>query len=266
VIGSVVSFSGSFAFGGLGSTGLSGGGSAYASGASSRLLSGSALQSLGDSRASVAQIQAALTKLRDALVSARDNADAVPGRTTLKAVTAAIEQYVDKPTYVTIAGEPVQNGTVTVSQGAKQVVVGYERVNRSEIDIGEAVKVLIRATANVSAAAGINDSTVFIGDISAVLRSSELQGAVTRPDKASLDGALQQINGLLAKAEGFGFTVNARANAAAQIDLGGLLLGAAPNLLGGSSTATGSDGASAYQAAASSTTGTASGSAVKTVA
>ncbi len=125
---------------------------------------------------------------------------------------------------------------------------------------------LIRETANVSAAAGINGSTVFVGDISAVLRSSELQGAVTRPDKASLDGALEMVNGLLAKASALGFTVNASANAAAQIDLGSLLLGASPSLLGGSTASAGSDGASAYQAAASSTTGSASGSTVSTVA
>ena len=74
------------------------------------------------------------------------------------------------------------------------------------------------------------------------------------------------IDGLLAKAAGFGFTVNHRAAAAAQIDLGGLLLGAAPNLLGGSSAPTGSDGAGAYQTASTSTETTSSGSTVSTVA
>ena len=264
MIGSIVGFSGNFAFGGFGSTGLSGGGNAYAADAASRLLAGSSLSSLAGGRAGVAEIQAALTQLRDALIGARDNTDAVPGRTTLKAVTATIERYVDKPTYVTIDGKPVQNGTVTVSVGQQEVLVGYERVDRGRTDIGESLRVLLNATVNVGSAPGLSNENTFGSQIGAFLKSADLNTALSRPDKASLDGAINHIDGLLASAEGLGFAVSHRAAAAAQVDLGGLLLGAAPNLLGASPALTGSDGASAYQTAA--TSGTESGSTVSTVA
>ncbi len=266
MIGSEVNFSGYTVFGGFGSTGLSGGGSAYASSASSRLIAGSTLSSLAGGRASVAQIQAALSTLRDALVSARDNADAVPGSTTLKAVTADIEHFVDKPTFVTIDGKPVENGTVTVSQGTQKVVVGYERVDRGRTDIGESLKVLLNATVNVGSAPGLANVNTFGSQIGAFLKNTDVQTALTRPDQAALDSALQQIDGLLASASGLGFTVNHNAAAAAQVDLGSLLLGAAPSTIGGSSTSTSSSGSSAYQAAASSTSSTSSGSTVSTVA
>lgn len=265
MIGSVVNFSGSFAFGGFGS-GLAGGLSSFASGASSRLLAGSALASLDAGRGHVDEIKAALTKLRDALQAARDTADPVPGRTTLKPVTAEIDHYVDKPTWVTINGAPVQNGTVTVKDGTQKLVVGYERVNRYGPEISEGLRVLLRATTAVGTAPGLDNLGTFGDQIAAFLKSADLDTAVTRPDKAALDGALEQVNGLLTSAEGLGFTVNSRAAAASRIDLGGLLLGASPGLFDGSSSSTGSSGSGAYQATSTSTSDTSSGSTLSTVA
>lgn len=260
MIGSVVNFSGNFAFGGFGSTRLAGGFSSFASGASSRLIAGSALSSLNTSRASVDDIKAALTQLRDALASARDNADAVPGRTTLQAVTTEITRYVDKPTYVTVDGKPVQNGTVTVADGTQKFVSAFERVNRGRTDIGESLKVLLNATVNVGSAPGLSNENTFGSQIGAFLKSVDLNTAVTRPDKTSLDGAITQIDGLLAGAAALGFTVSHRAAAAAQVDFGGLLLSAEANAF------TGASGASAYQAASTSTSSPSSGSTVSTVA
>ena len=264
MIGAVVNFSGNFAFGGFGSTGLAGGYSSFASGGSSRLFASSALASLDNSCNGVAEIKAALTQLRDALVNARANADAVPGPTTLKAVTAEIEHYVDKPTYVTIDGEPVQNGTVTVSQGKRTLIVGYERVARSAPDIGPALKVLLRATTAAGSAPGVENVGAFGSRIAALLKNVDFNTAVSRPDAASLDSAISQIDGLVASAEGLGFIVNMRAASAAQVDLGGLLLGASPELFDGAVAVAG--GSSAYQAAASSASNTSSGGTVSTVA
>lgn len=259
MIGAVASFSGGYAFGGFGSR-LAGGSSSFASSASGRLLAASALSSLDNGRASVDDIKAALTQLRDALVNARASADAVPGDTTLQAVTATIDHYVDKPTYVTVDGEPVQNGTVTVKDGTREIVVGYERVNRYGPEISEGLRVLLRATTAVGTAPGLDNLGTFGDQIAAFLKSVDLNTATTRPDKASLDGAISQIDGLLAGAEGLGFTLNTRALAAAQVDLGGLLLGADANAF------TGAGGASAYQAAAGATAGASSGGTVETVA
>ena len=174
MIGSIVGFSGNFAFGGFGSTGLSGGGNAYAAGAASRLIAGSSLSSLAGGRAGVAEIQAALTQLRDALIGARDAADAVPGRTTLKAVTATIEHYVDKPTYVTIDGKPVQNGTVTVSEGSNR-----SSSATSASTVGRPISARrSRCSSERDGQCGrrrrpFNEATVFVGrHIGALLRSA----------------------------------------------------------------------------------------------
>lgn len=270
MIGFTVNFSGNTAFG---SYGLAGGGNADT--AASRLLAGSALSSLAGSRSSIAQIQAALTSLRDTLQAARGGADAVPGRTTLKAVTADIERYVDQPTYVTINGKPVQNGTVTVSQGTQQVVVGYERVSRASLAVHDAVKALSAAVANVVSAAGQDGGGVgggvgagaFANDVSALLKNGDFNNAVARPDAASLDAAISQIDGVLAGAAGLGFTVSQRASAAAQVDLGGLLLGASATLFDGVSSLTDSgSGTGAYQTTSNSTSSTSSGSTLSTIA
>jgi len=267
VIGSVVNFSGNTAFGGFAAAGLSGGRSPYAAVADSSLFSGAALQSLGNSRSSVDQIKAALASLRDALTAARDKADAVPGTTTLQAVTADITQYVDKPTFVTVNGKPVQNGTVTVAEGTKQLVVGYARVNRAAPDVGPALKMLLNATVNVGSAPGLANVNTFGSQIATFLKNTDVTTAVTRPDKASLDSAIAQIDGMLAGAAGLSFSVKQQAAAAAQVNLGSLLLGASSSTSAGStSPTTSANGAGAYQATASSTTSTSSGSTVKTVA
>ncbi len=262
MVGSVASFPGNYGFGSFGS-GLAGGLSSFAA---SRLIARSALSALDNGRGGVAGIRAALTKLRDALQAARDTADPVPGRTTLKAVTAEIDHYVDKPTYVTIDGAPVQNGTVTVKDGTQKLVVGYERVSRYGPEISEGLRVLLRATTAVGTAPGLDNLGTFGDQIAAFLKSADLDTAVTRPDAASLDGALQQIDGLLSSAAGLGFTVSQRAAAASQIDLGGLLLGASPGLFDGSTAQTSSGGSSAYQATSTQTSDTSGGSSLSTVA
>ena len=263
MIGSVVNFSGSYGFGSFGSAG---GGNSYASDASRRLIASSSLQTLSNSRSGIDQIKAALTSLRDMLAAARDGADAVPGDTTLKAVITDITHYIDKPTFVTVNGKAVQNGTVTVADGTQKVVTAFERVNRGRTDIGESLRVLLNATVAVGSAPGLSSENTFGSQIGAFLKSDALQTAVSRPDKASLDSAIGQINGLLATAEGLGFTASHRAAAAAQVDLGSLLLGATPSTIGGSTTTTSSSGAGAYQTTSTSTASTSSGSTVKTVA
>ena len=277
MIGFGVSFTGNTTFGGFGLTELSGALSSFAAGndaASSRLLAGNALSSADGSRTSLAQIKAALGQLRDALSAARDNADAVPGRTTLKAVTTEITRYVDKPTYVTVNGKPVQNGTVTVADGTQKFVSAYERVTRGRTDIGKALKVLLNATVNVGSAPGLANVNTFGSQIGAFLKNTDVNTALTRPDKASLDSALAQVNGLLASAEGLGFAVNHSAKAAAQVNLGGLLLSVDASTITSSSSSTGTtdtssaSATSAYQttSTSTSTTSTSSGSTVSTVA
>ncbi len=277
MIGYGVNFGSNSTFGGFGLTGLSGGLSSVASGADSaagRLAAGSALTSLDTSRSSVAEIKAALGQLRDALSAARDNADAVPGSTTLKAVTTEITHYIDKPTYVTVNGKPVQNGTVTVADGTRKFVSAYERVTRGRTDIGKALKVLLNATVNVGSAPGLANVNTFGSQIGAFLKNTDVKTALTRPDKASLDSALAQVNGLLASAEGLGFAVNQSAKAAAQVNLGGLLLSADASTITGSSSSTGTtdtsstSATSAYQttSTSTSTTSTSSGSTVSTIA
>ena len=277
MIGYGVNFGGSFTFGGFGLTGLSGGYSSFASGAnaaSSRLIAGDALSSLDGSRTDVAKIKAALSQLRDTLQAARDNADAVPGRTTLQAVTTDITHYVDKPTYVTVNGKPVQNGTVTVADGTQKIVSAYERVTRGRTEIGKALKVLLNATVNVGSAPGLANVIAFGSQIAAFLKNTDVKSALSRPDKASLDSALAQVNGLLASADGLGFAVNHSAKAAAQVNLGGLLLSADASSVTTSSSSTGTtdtsstNATSAYQTTSTSTTtsSTSSGSTVSTVA
>jgi hypothetical protein len=265
VIGFGVNFTGNSTFGGFGLTGLSG--------ASSSFAAGNALSSADGSRASLAQIKAALTSLRDAFVTARDNADAVPGRTTLQAVTTEITRYVDKPTYVTVNGKPVQNGTQTVADGTLKFVSAYERVTRGRTDIGDALKVLLNATIDVGSAPGLANVNTFGSQIGAFLKNTDVKTALTRPDKAALDSALAQVNGLLARAEGLGFAVNHSAKAAAQVNLGGLLLSADASTLTDSGSSTGTtdttsaSATSAYQTtSASTTTSTSSGGTVSTVA
>ena len=216
MIGSVTSFSGYYALGG---------GWAAPTRPADRLLdnTGATLEALGNGASSVARIKAALTHLRDALRAARAAADAVPGRTTLKPVVAEVARTEQKPTFVTIAGQPVQTGTIDVPAGSRPLVVGYERTPRAALQVGDAVRSLAATVAALAASAGADGG--FTADVSALLRSGDLATAVKAPDAATIDAALARIDGVLAKTEGLRASLGARAAAAARIDLSGPLLG-----------------------------------------
>lgn len=191
----------------------------------SRLLdnAGAAIASLDAGRGGLDAIKAALTNLRDALQSARGGADAVPGLTTLAPVVAQIEQTQDKPTYVDIDGEPVQTGTITVTLGTRPLIVGYERVARSAVSSADLKSLAGQVAALVSNVGG-DSAGGFASDVSALLRSNVLATALTAPDAGSIDAATAKIDDTLAKAEGLRASIGARASAAAQVDLGGILL------------------------------------------
>jgi hypothetical protein len=186
------------------------------------------LQALDDARGGVDRIKAALTKLREALQAARAQADAVPGRTAFKPIIAQVEQTVDRPTFVTIDGQPVQSGTVTVSLGTRPLVVGYERANRTPLAVGEALKSLAATVGTLVATVGADRNGGFAADVSTLLRDAAFTTAVNTPDAAAIDAGLARIDATLAKAEALRFTIDTRAAAAAQVDLGSLLLAAAP--------------------------------------
>jgi len=223
--------------------------SAYANaaraGAAGPLLdgAGATLQALDNGRDGVARIKAALSKLRDALQAARGEADAVPGRTALKPVIAEIDQTVDKPTYVTIDGETVQSGTITVSLGPRPLVVSYERANRAPLAVGAALTSLAATVAGLVSSVGANGAGGFAADVAALLRSDTFTTAVNRPDAGAIDAAIGQINDALAKADGLGVSLGTRAAAAAQVDLSGLLLGASANAADSASGAAAGGGA-----------------------
>jgi hypothetical protein len=187
---------------------------------------GAALQALDSGRAGIDRIQAALVRLRDALQAARAAADAVPGRTALQPVVADIEQTADKPTFVTIDGETVQSGTITVSLGPRPLIVGYERARRAPLDVGEHLKALAANAATLVVTVGTGGTSSFAADVAALLRSPELTTAVNAPDAGAIDAAIGRINATLAKVGGLGLQLSARTAAAAQVDLGGLLLAA----------------------------------------
>ena len=226
MIGSVVNFSGSYAFGGFGSTGLSGGGSAYAAGAGEpparRLGAVIAGRQPRQRRADPGGADANCATRWPARATAPTPFPAAP-RSRPSPPTST--HYVDKPTYVTVNGKPVQNGTVTVADGTQKIVTAFERVNRGRTDIGESLRVLLNATVAVGSAPGLSSENTFGSQIGAFLKSDALNTALSKPDKASLDGAIDQVDGLLAKAEGLGFTASHRAAAAAQVDLGGAVAG-----------------------------------------
>ena len=190
----------------------------------SRLIGGGgALEALGDSRDAVAQIAAALTTLRDALTNARNSADAVPGDSTLTPVTVAIPQTIEQPTFVTVNGEPVQSGIVNVPAGTRTLTVGYERSGRAPLAVGDTLRSLAAQVAALNGSVGTGD---FAAQVSALLRSGDLAAAVNTPDVGAIDAAVGEINGVLAAAGGLGQQLGARTQAAAQVNLGGLLLSA----------------------------------------
>jgi len=219
VIGSVINVAGYLTLAGASAPG----------GNASRLLdgAGSTLQALNDGRHGVDRIKVALTTLRDALQAARTKADAVPGRTALQPAVADVEQTQDKPTYLTIDGEVVQDGTITVSLGTRPLVVGYERANRVPLAVGDALRSLVSTVATLVSTVGADGTGGLAADVSALLRSADFTTAVNRPDAAAIDSAIGRIDETLAKAAGFRFLIGARASSAAQVDLGALLLGAA---------------------------------------
>lgn len=225
VIGSVTGFWGSFAPGRSAAPGSS----------PARLLdnSGARLHSLDSGRSGVERIKAALTELRGALQAARDGADPVPGRTALKPVIAEIERTADKPTYVTIDGEVEQNGTITTSLGKRPLVVGFDRLPRAPLDARDALNALATTVGMLVSTVGPDGTGGFVDAVTGLLRSGDLVTAVQRPDKATIDTALGRIDAVLAGAEGLQSSLAVRESAAAQIDLGGLLLGAAPDAVVG---------------------------------
>jgi hypothetical protein len=183
------------------------------------------LRTLDNSRSGIDRIKAALTGLRDALQTARGTASAVPGGTELTPIVAQIEQTQDQPTFVTVNGQPVQNGTITVSLGTRPVVVGYEAGNRPSLAVHDAVRALASSVAQVVATVG-GATRGFASDVSALLKSRDLATAMNAPDVASIDAALGQIDGVLAKADGLRSTLASQASATALVDLGGALLAA----------------------------------------
>ena len=180
------------------------------------------LRTLDNSRSGIDRIKAALTRLRDALQTARGTASAVPGGTELTPIVAQIEQTQDQPTFVTVNGQPVQNGTITVSLGTRPVVVGYEAGNRPSLAVHDAVSALASSVAQVVATVG-GATRGFASDVSALLKSRDLATAMNAPDVASIDAALGQIDGVLAKADGLRSTL---ASQASQLSLSGVLIGA----------------------------------------
>lgn len=182
------------------------------------------LQAIDSGRSGVDRIKAALTRLRDALQTARATASAVPGGTQLTPIIADIEQTKDQATFVTINGQPVQNGTITVSLGTRPVVVGYEVGNRPSLAVHDALSALASTVSQLVSTVG-SDTRAFASDVSALLKSSDLATAVNAPDVPSIDAALGQIDGVLAKAGGLRTALTSQASAAALSNFDGALLG-----------------------------------------
>lgn len=190
------------------------------------LVQGGTLQAIDSGRSGIDRIKAALTNLRDTLQTARNTASAVPGGTQLNPIVAYIEQTQDVPTFVTIDGQPVQSGTITVSLGTHAVVVGYEAGSRPSLAVQDAVGALASSVAQVVASVGDGSARALASDVSALLKSRDLATAANAPDVASIDAALGQIDGALAEAGGLGSSLSSQASAAARTDLSGVLLGA----------------------------------------
>lgn len=154
------------------------------------------LRALDSGRSDIDRIKAALTHLRDTLQTARGTASAVPGGTQLTPIVADI--------------------------GQQAVLVGYEAGGRPSLAVQDAVGALASSVAQVVATVG--DATRgFASDVSALLKSRDLTTAVHTPDVASIDAALGQIDGVLAKADGLRSTL---ASQASQLSLSGVLIGA----------------------------------------
>jgi len=248
VIGSVFSLPGSFGAG----RGLA------PDGNRARLLdgAGAALRSLDSGRNAIDRIRATLTELREALEEARGHADPVPGRSALKPVIADVEQTVDKQTYVTVDGVLVEDGTITVSLGKRPLTVGYERTPRAPLDARDTLNALAATVSRLVAAVGPGDTRGFVDEVSALLRSGDLATAVNQPDAGAIDTAIGRIDAVLAGAEGLRSSLATRESAAAQTDLGALLLGATPDAFAGAGGAAERAGTDFYSAGRGSPAGT----------
>jgi hypothetical protein len=233
VIGSVYNVSGTLALYRAGSGAY--GSTTAANNNASRLLdgAGSTLQALNNGRNGIDQIKAALTKLREALQAARGDASAVPGRTALTPVVADIAQTVDQTVYGTVDGALVEAGTIQISRGTRSLVVGFERTNRAPLDVGDALTALASTVATLVSSVGANGAGGLAAVVSALLKNSDFTTAVNRPDTVAIDTAIGRIDDVLAKADGLRFSIGTRASAAAQVDLGAILLNATPGTGGG---------------------------------
>jgi hypothetical protein len=164
------------------------------------LAQGGELRALDSGRSGLDRVKTALTRLRDALQTARGNVSTVPGGTQLTPIVANI--------------------------GEQALVVGYEAGNRPSLAVQDAVAALASSVSQLIATVGGSTARDFALDVSTLLRSHDLKTAAQAPDTASIDAALGQIDGVLAKADGLHKTLSSQATAAAQVTLSGLLLGA----------------------------------------
>jgi hypothetical protein len=180
------------------------------------------LRALNSGAGGIDRIKMALTRLRDALQTARATASTVPGGTQLTPIIAHIEQTQDQPTFVTVNGQPVETGTIAVSLGTRALVVGYEAGNRPSLAVQDALGALASSVAHVVATVG-GATRGFASDVAALLKSRDLATAVHSPDVAAIDAALGRIDGVLAKADGLRGALSAQAS---QLSLSGVLLSA----------------------------------------
>jgi flagellin-like hook-associated protein FlgL len=195
-------------------------------GALGALTQAGTLTALDSGRGGIDGIKAELGKLRDALVAARKDASTVPGASDLTPIVSDVEQTRELPTFLVVDGQPVQSGTITVSLGTRQVIVGYEAGSRPSLAVRDAVGALSTSVSQLLATVGRDSAGSFASDVSALLKSRDLATAVAAPDAASIDAALGQIDGVLAKAAGLRSSLGAQVSAAAQVDLSGVLLSA----------------------------------------
>lgn len=194
-------------------------------GAFDALAQGGTRTALDSGRSGIDRIKAELASLRDALQAARAGANAVPGGTAFTPVIAQIEQTQDRPTFVDVNGVPVQTGTITVSLGTRALVVGYDVGNRAALGLRDQLNALASDVSRLVSTVGTSNAGSFAAGVSTLLKSGELTRAVTAPDATSIDAAIGKINDVLAKAHGLGASLSSRAAAAAQADIGGVLLG-----------------------------------------
>ena len=146
----------------------------------------------------------------------------------------------------------VEAGTSQVTLGAPTAVVGYDRVNRQAINIGDAVRTLVTGTLSLSASVGAGGASGLAGDLSALLQSGDFQAAISRTDPTAIDNTLVRLNAALAKAESLRVPVGFNQSAASRVDLSGLLLDSG---LQAASSTSGTSGGSLYTSTSIDTSG-----------